>query len=125
MREHRALGFAGRAAGEHDLGQRVPVDGAAGSGSARRARSGSVSSQMIGRPSWRADASVWRVAMTTFGAGLVDDLASEFDGVADVERDGDGSRVGDGEEGDAPFGPIDGPDDRAVARLGGRRRRGR
>ena len=35
-----------------------PVTGAGGNGVARRARSGSVSIHTIGKPSWRADASV-------------------------------------------------------------------
>ena len=51
------------------------------------------------------------------GARLADDLATELDGVADVERDGHAADVGEAEEGQSPFGAVDCPDDRPVTRL--------
>ena len=93
----------------------APSIGAAGRGSARRARSGRASIQTIGRPRARADASVWREARTSFAPVCWTILRAEIDRVADVERDRDAAGVGDGQEREAPFRSVDGPDDRPVA----------
>ena len=89
----------------------------AGSGSARLAWSGSDSIQRIGRPSARADASVWREAMTSLGCVWSTILRPN----STVCRTSIGTATPpawcDCEEGKAPFGSIDRPDDGSVAGL--------
>ena len=72
---------------------------------------------MIGRPKLTGGGLGLAGREDDLGGGLVDDLLREIHRVPDVERDGDDSGMGEGEQGDAPFGAIDGPQDRAIPGL--------
>ena len=98
MGEHRALRLAGRPAREDDLGERVGGHGGRRRGSARRARSGSDLDPDDGQPERPGRGLGLAAGEDEPGAGLVDDLAAELDGVADVERHGHAAEVGDGEK---------------------------
>ncbi len=115
MAEHRALRLTGGPAREHDLRECVARH--------RRRRQWRRPPGAIGErldPHDRqAELACRCLGLTArddqLGAGLRDDLATEIDGVADVERDRDRARVGDRQERDPPLRPVDGPDDRAIA----------
>ena len=123
--EHRALRLTGGPAREHDLRERV-----AGHRRRRqRRRPPGPIGERLDPHDRQAELACRRLGLTArddqLGAGLGDDLATEVDGVADVERDRDPARVGDRQERDPPLRPVDGPDDCAITFDEARRRRGR
>ena len=117
VRDHRSLRVAGRPAGEHDLGEVVRPD--------RRRRQRLRPAGVIGqrldpddRQTERAGASaVWRLASTSVASVWAATLAANsFVWRASSGTD-DRAGVGDGEEGDPPLGPVDGPEDHPIAGL--------
>ena len=117
MGEHRPLGFTRGPAREDDLGERV------GDHRGRRARPSTPSEvrQRLKPDDRKAEFAGGGFGLARgdhdLGARLADDLATELDGVADVERDGHAADVGEAQEGQSPFRAVDCPDDRPVTRL--------
>ena len=113
--EHRALRLARGPAREHDLRERV-------AGHRRRRqwrRPPGLIRERLDPHDRQAELACRRLGLTArddeLGACLGDDLPTEVDGVADVERDRDPASVGDRQERDPPLRPVDGPHDRAIA----------
>ncbi len=113
--EHRALRLTGGPAREHDLRERGARHRCRWQG---RCPPGPIRERLDPHDR-QAELACRRLGLTTRddqpGPGLGDDLATEVDRVADVERDRDPARVGDCQERDPPLGPVDGPHDGTVA----------